>query len=154
MSRCQTVSTYDYLGEGHAGRNDYGENLYWAWTFEQVQSTAAQAIEAWRDISQQNSLGNNDQDKLYSALIRYDESKDYAYNNPDISLSTGQFSQVLWAGSSSVGCARCSGPFNGGFETYVVCNYYPSDSQGQFQFNVLRLWQRSDIVNKDIVNPL
>ena len=78
-----------------------------------------------------------DQVKLYSTHIRYNQIKNYDYDNPGFSPNTGSFTQVIWAKSSEIGCARCSGLFNAGYETYVICKYFPSGNvKGQFEANV------------------
>jgi len=56
------------------------------------------------------------------------ERKDFDFNKPDFSESTGHFTQVVWKSTTSVGCGRkqCDGdgnPATPGW--YVVCEYYP-----------------------------
>ncbi|KAI8348855.1 CAP domain-containing protein [Blakeslea trispora] len=65
----------------------------------------------------------------------YDEVDKYDYNKPDFSMATGHFTQVVWKGTTEVGCASNSCPGKGG--NYIVCNYNPSGNYlGQFAQNV------------------
>jgi len=97
----------------------YGENLYaGTGTFD-----GAHAVKGW-----------------------YDEITDpgYNFNNPGFyqNPGTGHFTQVVWKGTTKVGCAvtTCN-PLQplglNGF--YFVCEYSPAGNvQGQFPTNVLR----------------
>lgn len=54
------------------------------------------------------------------------------YITPAFSESTGHYSQIIWRGTTAVGCgfARCS------FGGYVVCRYSPAGNVlGQFALN-------------------
>ncbi|GMM36411.1 sterol-binding protein [Saccharomycopsis crataegensis] len=53
----------------------------------------------------------------------YDEIKQYNYNSPGFSESTGHFTQLIWKASTQLGCAykNCDNEWG----TYVVCEYYP-----------------------------
>jgi len=95
----------------HRQPNKYGENIYWQ--------------------SGGNLNGSSPVDNWYS------EIKNYNYNNPGFSMTTGHFTQVVWAGSTEFGCGKASSR-NGG--TYIVCNYNPPGNyQGMFPKNVLPL---------------
>ncbi|CAO3570816.1 unnamed protein product [Mortierella alpina] len=78
--------------------------------------------------------------KNFGAVVQgwYDEEKGYNYNNPDLSRGvTSHFTQVVWRGTKSVGCAKmfCS---NFGFEIYI-CNYAGvGNTVGEYARNVLR----------------
>jgi len=63
----------------------------------------------------------------------YNEIKDYDFSNPKFTPGTGNFTQVVWAGSTEIGVGKAT---NGG-QTFVVANYYPPGNyQGQFKENV------------------
>ena len=64
----------------------------------------------------------------------YEEIKDYDFTNPGFSMNTGHFTQVVWKGTSAVGCgmAQCKGM------DVWVCNYDPAGNwDGQYKDNVL-----------------
>ncbi|KAI8067108.1 CAP domain-containing protein [Gongronella butleri] len=64
----------------------------------------------------------------------YDEVKDYSYSNPGFSMATGHFTQVVWKGSTKIGCgfASCNG------QKMYSCNYDPPGNYlGEFPQNVL-----------------
>ena len=66
----------------------------------------------------------------------YDEVKNYNYNNPVFSGSTGHFTQVVWKSSTKLGCGIGVASNN---NIYGVCNYSPPGNvQGQFALNVLK----------------
>lgn len=72
---------------------------------------------------------------MMSLVCRYNEIKDYSYNNPTFSGSTGHFTQVVWKNCSEIGI----GVANRNGTTYVVCNYNPHGNvMGQFAQNVLK----------------
>ncbi|KAK3844491.1 MAG: PR-1 protein [Linnemannia gamsii] len=66
----------------------------------------------------------------------YNEVSKYNYKNPGFSMATGHFTQVVWKGTKSVGCAKKFCP--GSNWTIYICNYDPPGNyQGQYQKNVL-----------------
>jgi uncharacterized protein YkwD len=88
----------------HSG-GPYGENLAWGY------DDAADGIAAW-----------------------YAEGASYSYADATFSDSTGHFTQVVWVGSTQVGCATvtCSG------SQFLACEYYPRGNMlGEFSENVL-----------------
>jgi glioma pathogenesis-related protein 2 len=63
----------------------------------------------------------------------YNEIGNYNFNNPGFSPATGHFTQVVWAGSTQLGCAKA---VCGNFD-YWVCRYSPAGNiTGQFPANV------------------
>lgn len=65
----------------------------------------------------------------------YDEIKDYDYSNPSYSSATGHFTQVVWKGSTQLGCGikNC----NNAWGNYVICSYSPAGNViGKFPDNV------------------
>jgi uncharacterized protein YkwD len=104
-------------------RNNVGENLYASYTTEtSIDPT---------------TLGNKAVSDWYS------EIKDYNYASPGFSSDTGHFTQVVWKGSTQLGCGAAQGTatiegtkYNA---FYVVCQYAPAGNvQGQFPDNVLK----------------
>ncbi|KAI8084975.1 CAP domain-containing protein [Halteromyces radiatus] len=64
----------------------------------------------------------------------YDEGKSYNYNNPGFSSSTGHFTQVVWKGTTKIGCGlgKCNG------RNILTCSYKaPGNMLGDFPNNVL-----------------
>ncbi|XP_003386119.1 PREDICTED: Golgi-associated plant pathogenesis-related protein 1-like [Amphimedon queenslandica] len=69
----------------------------------------------------------------YTAEMWYNEIKDYSFDRPGFSSSTGHFTQLLWASSKEAGF----GYTVRGQTTYVVANYLPAGNvQGRFEQNV------------------
>lgn len=94
----------------HRSRNSYGENIYMT-SADDVDGV--DPVQAW-----------------------YDEIKDYNFSAPGFSGATGHFTQVVWIGSTELGCGKATS--SGG--TYVVCNYNPHGNitnAGKFKANVL-----------------
>lgn len=63
----------------------------------------------------------------------YGEIKDYSYDRPGFSMTTGHFTQVVWKGTAQVGCgmSQCKGM------DVWVCEYDPPGNwDGQFKQNV------------------
>ncbi|KAF9942239.1 hypothetical protein BGZ75_001386 [Mortierella antarctica] len=76
--------------------------------------------------------------KDFKAVIDgwYSEVKFYQYGNPGFSMKTGHFTQVVWKGTKSVGCAKKFCP-NSNWTIYI-CNYAPpGNMMGAFPKNVL-----------------
>ena len=69
----------------------------------------------------------------------YDEEPLYDYDNPGFSSETGHFTQVVWKGTTQIGCgfnSGCSYPWSN--STVWVCQYNPPGNYiGQFAENVL-----------------
>lgn len=62
----------------------------------------------------------------------YNEETSYNYNSPSFSKSTGHFTQMVWKGTTELGCG-----YNAGCKM-LVCRYAPAGNvQGQFGKNVL-----------------
>jgi uncharacterized protein YkwD len=93
---------------GHSGNQQYGENLA-AGTIGAMDPTSV--VQYW-----------------------YDEIKDYSFKNGGFSMQTGHFTQVVWRGTTQVGCghSQCKGM------DIWVCEYDPAGNwEGQYKQNVL-----------------
>ena len=99
----------DTCPDSHSG-SEYGENLAWA-TYDMEES---EVVQMW-----------------------YDEEPLYDYDNPGFSYATGHFTQVVWKGTTQIGCGFKSGcPWPN--STVWVCQYNPPGNYiGQFAENVL-----------------
>ncbi len=110
----QTVanSAQDYADTcpaGHSG-SGYGENLAWA----------------------SNNLG-------MSAIVDlwYNEEPLYDYNDPGYSPGTGHFTQIVWKGTTEIGCGFATGCTTSNWPNVWVCQYNPHGNIiGQFADNV------------------
>ena len=104
-------------------RNNVGENIYASFTTQtSIDPT---------------TLGNEAVSKWYG------EVKDYNYASPGFSSNTGHFTQVVWKGSTQLGCGAAQGTKTMNGTTYnafyVVCQYAAAGNmQGQFPDNVLQ----------------
>lgn len=66
----------------------------------------------------------------------YDEIAKYKFPDGGFSMETGHFTQVVWRGTTQVGCGHSS--CNG--NDIWVCNYDPAGNwEGQYRENVLAL---------------
>lgn len=93
----------------HRSERRYGENIYW--------------------MSGGEVGGNAPVDSWYSEISMYN------FSQPGFKSGTGHFTQVVWIGSTEVGCGKARSPRGG---TYVVCNYSPPGNYlRRFRENVL-----------------
>lgn len=105
----------------HSDGSGVGENLYVYYTTQPSVATdtlATSAVQAW-----------------------YEEVADYDYADPGFSAATGHFTQVVWQGTTKLGCGAAQGAktLNGRRYNafYVVCHYAPPGNVlGQFSANV------------------
>jgi uncharacterized protein YkwD len=73
----------------------------------------------------------------------YGEVKDYNYNKPGFSMDTGHFTQVVWKGTTKIGCGvKTCNNLSKGFKLYT-CSYSSygnivSDDNKYFIENVLK----------------
>jgi uncharacterized protein YkwD len=102
-------------------RNGAGENIYASYTTAtsiDPDTLANDAVESW-----------------------YEEVKKYNYASPGFASNTGHFTQVVWKGSTQLGCGAAQGTatiegtkYNA---FYVVCQYDPAGNMsGDFPANV------------------
>jgi pathogenesis-related protein 1 len=64
----------------------------------------------------------------------YDEGASYNFRSGGFSMTTGHFTQVVWRGTTSIGCGHttCNG------NDIWVCNYDPAGNvEGEYKDNVL-----------------
>jgi len=119
-SRAALVSTENYLNYGHAGlKAEYGENLSWQASSDQVPGLAAGATSGW-----------------------YGEIKDYNFEDlaANVPSKTGHFTQLVWKDSIRIGAGRVCGQSEGSewYETYIAVNFSPRGNvSGAFKDNVL-----------------
>ncbi|KAL1406440.1 hypothetical protein Q8F55_008139 [Vanrija albida] len=76
-----------------------------------------------------------DTKRLFDMWASGEEGK-YDYNKHEYSSATGHFTQVVWKGTTKLGCATatCNGD-----QTYLVCEYDPAGNViGSFEENVPR----------------
>lgn len=113
IQRARTLATTEQFKHDAKG---YGENLAWNWSSRGPAPVACSIpTDNW-----------------------YNEIKDYNFADPATTpiSRVGHFTQVVWAGSTKVGCAQAAslGPKGG---VYTVCNYDPPGNYlGQFPANV------------------
>lgn len=86
----------------HDNQTEAGENLFAAWGVEDLSDSYVmkEAVDSW-----------------------YKEIQDYEYGFPELSSDNGHFTQIVWNGTTSVGCGttnNCEGNMR-----IVVCRYYP-----------------------------
>ena len=71
----------------------------------------------------------------------YNEVKDYDYSHPGFNHKTGHFTQVVWVGSTGLGCGEAKGKMMGYNMSFWACQYCPAGNMnmpGYFEKNVLR----------------
>ncbi len=93
----------------HRTERRYGENIYW--------------------ISGGEPGGEAPVDSWYSEIRMYN------FSSPGFTSGTGHFTQVVWVGSTELGCGKAKSRRGG---TYIVCNYNPPGNYlRRFNTNVL-----------------
>ncbi|KAG1462416.1 hypothetical protein G6F56_005521 [Rhizopus delemar] len=69
----------------------------------------------------------------------YDEYKDYDYNNPGFGMDTGHFTQVVWKGTTEIGCGvKVCDNLGKGYKLYTCSYNAPGNYEGEFAANVLK----------------
>lgn len=117
------ATTGNFAHSSSTRRNGAGENLYAYYTTGtsiKADVLAKSAVDSW-----------------------YNEVSKYNYSSPGFSMATGHFTQVVWKGSTALGCGAAQGTktinnvkYNA---FYVVCQYSPAGNiQGRFPQNVLQ----------------
>lgn len=113
---CPTMTLMHSMGSG------FGENLYMSWgtgSETDLEQSAVGAVTGW-----------------------YDEIEDYNYANPGFAQGTGHFTQVVWEGSTAVGCGIATCNVSQWTVVVVSCNYSPPGNYtNQFEENVPPLCQ-------------
>ena len=114
MSTCPgTYHNRDRTSDAHAlgcqPSGDVGENLYW---YSLPITNVSVPVEAW-----------------------YDEYQYYDINSQSCSYICGHYTQVVWANTYKVGCAKVFCFARG--RTYLLCNYSPSGNYyGQTPYKI------------------
>ncbi|MFF0745416.1 CAP family protein [Streptomyces sp. NPDC004111] len=117
VRRAQLASTRDGL-DLPPGSEDFGENRYWAPSYEEMPRSCEEAVRYW-----------------YKTRF----SGGYDWNKPGFSPRTGSFTQLVWKSSSTLGCGRAAGRPVGAesYQTYIICSYGPPGNVvGGFRENV------------------
>ena len=67
----------------------------------------------------------------------YNEVSQYNFNNPGFNSATGHFTQIVWVGTTKLGCGLAISRTN---KVYGICNYSPPGNYigaDNFRKNVL-----------------
>ena len=90
-----------------ATRNYCGENLAWYWSSRGPVDVGTRPTDDW-----------------------YAEIKDYSWSAPGFGMNTGHFTQVVWKGTTKLGCGRSG--------DYITCRYCDvgGNMMGAFPQNV------------------
>jgi hypothetical protein len=95
------INNYPYYGENIAG-GSYSGNV-------------AAAVQAW--FAESNNIVNPNQPIVFSAINQ-------AWCNGNWQ-NCGHVTQVLWQGTTSIGCGMANCIYQGSQMTFIVCDYYP-----------------------------
>ena len=102
-----STNTFEHSGNTYKGK-PLGENLYAGWG---VKITGTEASDAW-----------------------YDEIKKYNFKKQGFSSETGHFTQLIWKGTSEIGCGAACEEM-----CAITCNYFPAGNViGEFESNVFK----------------
>jgi glioma pathogenesis-related protein 2 len=118
---CHKDAKGDFCHQNDCGtKTSFGENLSWGWRESNGRpvlpgQSAQDAVDGW-----------------------YSEIQAYNFAKPALRLSppaNGHFTQVVWRGSTQIGCAEATCPINAnpGFKqgTLWVCKYSPASNNPQ-----------------------
>ena len=112
--RANAVSQKGPPGPGHEGlKPGYGENVYFGYSQGTVMFSGKTAVENW-----------------------YAEQKDFKGDDKS-GAAAERFTQMIWKGTTEVGCSRVAKQEPSYFSTYIVCVFAPQGNvKGQFAANV------------------
>jgi len=97
----------------HSTGNDTGENIAYKYSSDLRAFKGREMVDMW-----------------------YNEIKDYNFNKPGFSSSTGHFTQVVWKDTDEIGVGVA---YDGNGTCFCVANYKPPGNfQGEFEQNVQR----------------
>lgn len=137
----QSAKSCKFAHDLTPGGGHYGQNIAMYAATGDVESKGASAIVA-QAIT----------DMWYNSELPLYPDSGYGQSSPDMSNfeGWGHFSQVVWKGSTSAGCAAQYCPpgtmFDGMGAWFTVCNYFPAGNMGgAYGDNVLRPLGKSTV---------
>ena len=117
-----TINSLKHSSNKYLGKS-LGENLYWGPKYSNIGTST---VDTW-----------------------YSEVSNYNFSNPGYKSGIGHFTQIVWKGSTKLGCGVGCGSNN---YCFVTCNYYPAGNYlGQFESNVFP--KIEDSTSPDTTSP-